>query len=501
MLYLTYSNNTIEFSENILKISTLLEELEKYRSSEEDPLYLDKCNDEIFGIFKEWFNMLENKGVVKQNDKLSIIFEPNFFKSYNIKTLIGIFNFALANQIKILCDTITFVIGLKCDVVKVNEKYFAKNDEECCKLYDFLAIMILKNMKKEHFESLSDSVKELLTFNPKEVIPYSNFEIKEEYIWSVAEDTPKHKYCIIPYNLSRDFSYVCDDMEKFPVETIVFPQQDYNNLIDLFNFRNLTYIDVPDNIKGFEDDFDFMWCRKLNFIYNDTICRIPINTNSFVIPTNITKIGNESFQDCKHLSEIVIPENVKEICYCAFNGCNLIRISIPTSVSKLGEYAFYGCQSLTNIVIPSTISKIDKYAFESCTSLSNINIPESVNEIEYSAFCYCSSLKNIVITSNVSKIGKNTFEACTQLTSVSLPSSLTSIDFSAFCNCINLTSIDLPEGLKSIDKNVFCGCTKLTNIVLPDSVTEIGDSAFTFCPLPEDIKQKILTVNNKAFDE
>ena len=100
----------------------------------------------------------------------------------------------------------------------------------------------------------------------------------------------------------------------------------------------------------------------------------------------------------------------------------------------------------------------------------------------------------------VTRIGRSAF-AEIGIMSVYIPNTVTMIDDKAFYICANLTtSIVIPDGVTKIGESAFGGCSGLTSIVIPDSVT-IGYGAFFNCDsLPYEAKQKILTINPKAFD-
>ena len=68
---------------------------------------------------------------------------------------------------------------------------------------------------------------------------------------------------------------------------------------------------------------------------------------------------------------------------------------IPNNITNISYGAFEGCNDLTNIIIPGSITIIDSNAFKNCISLTNINIPKSVKTISYDAFNGCSNLTDV----------------------------------------------------------------------------------------------------------
>lgn len=65
------------------------------------------------------------------------------------------------------------------------------------------------------------------------------------------------------------------------------------------------------------------------------------------IQDGIGIIPKQAFCNYTSLTEIIIPNSVKEICDFAFEGCTgLKRIIIPNSVKYIGPRAFGNCESL-----------------------------------------------------------------------------------------------------------------------------------------------------------
>lgn len=243
---------------------------------------------------------------------------------------------------------------------------------------------------------------------------------------------------------------------------------------------------------------------------------------------DVTKIGDNAFENCETLTDIMIPETVETIGDYAFAGCTSLgayiphasktskapaktpsrsgetTIVIPEGVTSIGDYAFKDCESLTSIIIPDSVTSIGDGAFERCTNLSDIDIPDSVTDlgvnvfngcsgitsvtipdgvtsIDDYAFAGCSNLTEVIIPESVTSIGKFAFKECSNLTSIILPANVTTIGESAFEDCENLVSINIPSGIKRIERKTFAACHALPSINFPDGVEYIGPSAFDCC--------------------
>ena len=202
----------------------------------------------------------------------------------------------------------------------------------------------------------------------------------------------------------------------------------------------------------------------------------------FVIPDNVTSIGDWAFSRCKSLQSIVIPNSVISIGVSAFRFCDSLQsIVIPNSVKSIGGGAFLACDSLQSIVIPNSVTSIEDWAFVSCKSLQSIVIPDSVKSIGNWAFNSCVSLQSIVIPNSVTSIGDWAFASCVSLQSIVIPNSVTNIGNWAFLACYPLQSIVIPNSVTSIGKMAFSRCKSLQSLIIPNSVKSIGDSAFECC--------------------
>lgn len=110
------------------------------------------------------------------------------------------------------------------------------------------------------------------------------------------------------------------------------------------------------------------------------------------------------------------------------------------SVTQIGEEAFNRCEALKNIVIPEGVKEIKHCTFYYCTSLERITIPSTVTAIDGGAFSFCKSLKSVIIPDGVIEIGSEAFYVCNSLESIIIPNSVTSfVGDMVFASCPNLT--------------------------------------------------------------
>ena len=241
---------------------------------------------------------------------------------------------------------------------------------------------------------------------------------------------------------------------------------------------NLKTIDISNSLWKI-GDYAFVDCKGLtNVVVPNSVTEIGQyalggceSLTSIFIPDSVEEIGRNAFHGCKNLTNIRVGDNNKN--YNSPNGCNAIiedRHSYPILIK--------GC---AKTVIPDFVREIGKCAFEGCEGLNKIIIPDSVAYIKARAFFGCDSLQEIVISKNVIGIGQEAFYGCKKLKNIHFPKSLSIIGDKAFYDCVNLKDIRLPEFVTLIGEEAFYGCKILNSIVIPDSVREIGKGVFGKC--------------------
>ena len=217
--------------------------------------------------------------------------------------------------------------------------------------------------------------------------------------------------------------------------------------------------------------------------------------------TKLTRIDDQ-FHKVKGLENVKLPKGVDYL-GGVFRESNLTEIDLSDCTKlKTLESTFQSCKKLEKVILPDSITSIN-YAFSNCEVLSTINLPKSLQAIGNDAFCN-TKLQTVDLSNHTDlvSIGWGAFRDCQALKEVQLPislqslsnsvfsnSSITSIDLSKlqmrdipeglFSDCRQLESVKLPKDLKTIGNSAFYGCEKLAGMIeLPATITSIGDGAF-----------------------
>ena len=414
-------------------------------------------------------------------------------------------------------------------------------DKDFCTLYSlFMLALARKELSACSFRlfigekpNITPVMNEDLSTEPTEE------ELKEAFVdeWGVKYSKDGRKLLKVPGELSGAYSVkegtriICNSAFWYclSLSEIVIPNS-VTSIGDLaFSFcSSLAEVVIPNSVVCINGNPFWYWNGKLeclspsfvyenNILFNKDKSRIISfrnqNLTSYVIPNNVTRIGDRAFSFCSSLAEVVIPNSVTRIGDSAFESCSsLAEVVIPNSVTRIGDSAFESCSSLAEVVIPNSVTRIGDSAFEGCSSLAEVIIPDSITGIGDRAFSFCSSLAEVIIPNSVTNIGKGAFQLCSSLAEVVIPNSVTRIGDYAFSSCSSLAEVVIPNSVVCINGNPFHGWNgkldclslsfvyednilfnkdksriisfrnqELTSYVIPNSVTRIGDYAFSSC--------------------
>ncbi len=89
------------------------------------------------------------------------------------------------------------------------------------------------------------------------------------------------------------------------------------------------------------------------------------------------------------------------------------KYTVAQGVERIAGNCFYKCDRLTEINIPDTVKEIGNMAFFKCYGTSLIRLPDSLKYIGNDAFSYCENMKYaIFIPESVNHIGHHAFYKC-----------------------------------------------------------------------------------------
>ncbi len=107
---------------------------------------------------------------------------------------------------------------------------------------------------------------------------------------------------------------------------------------------------------------------------------------SIKLPSKLTKLGKHGF--CNNLKEFEIPEGVTVIpLKCFYDDAKLKKVVIKgNNLKEIRYHAFAGCESLETIELPDSVTKIENNVFVVCYALKEIRLPKNLKEIGAEAF-------------------------------------------------------------------------------------------------------------------
>ena len=175
----------------------------------------------------------------------------------------------------------------------------------------------------------------------------------------------------------------------------------------------------------------------------------------------IQSLGESAFSHCKKLENITFPEKVDTIYDLCFYETAIKELYIP-DYTVLHANVFPNCKNLTYVYIPKNV-KIDLTnngilheigMFSNCTNLVKIeNLSESETIPQYFAY-NCSKLPQYTFSDKTKRICDYAFENCSSIRNIKLPNSVLTIDYEAFANCTQLTHVTLPSRIKTMSNEL-----------------------------------------------
>lgn len=202
---------------------------------------------------------------------------------------------------------------------------------------------------------------------------------------------------------------------------------------------------------------------------------------------------SNSFENCKKLKKIEIPENseLQSIGKYAFSNTSITNFFIAESINFLNKSVFIETPLLKEITISPKnkhfkyldenkeiiVSKNDSNTddfdtiFIASRSIIHAKIPRTIKFINSYAFENCNKLESIEFCedSNLQEIGIESF-SCSGIREIIIPKSVWCIKYSAFSDCSNLKQIIIEKGskLQMIPLCMLFFSRAITKLIIPE---------------------------------
>lgn len=315
-------------------------------------------------------------------------------------------------------------------------------------------------------------------------------------------------------------------------------------------------------ISNYRDLFDGQLPQAVRDIYGSALSCFYVNEAGVIteyynnsryvmVPAGIVGIGGEVFRDKYRLTEISIPDSIKNIGSRVFDRTAWLELQrkqcgqmpvmvnhiiidgagccgdvvIPDHITSIAGWAFAGNLELTGVIFLSSRTSVDDHAFRNCLNIKRIvladgteyrltglrqrtqEVPLFVERIIadcYKCFktddagilCECTgNISRMNLPGGVTAIGQSAFKDSNLLTAIHFTDEITAIDHSAFEQCKWLTQVMGVSHVERIGIKAFSGCIRLQEISSLESLNYLGERAFENCTelkeiiLPEGIEE------------
>ena len=248
------------------------------------------------------------------------------------------------------------------------------------------------------------------------------------------------------------------------------------NSCAFWNCDKITWSQVPQSVEELGDEC-FYHCAALTSVDLSKIKKMDTGVfwgtplTSVEWPAAVTEIPARTFFSCGQLTTIK-----------GISG----QLGAWDNITKIGEDAFNECKALTTIKLPNSLKTLDKQAFRSCWNLKNVEYSNQLETIGEGAFQdNLFGFEKFYFKGSVKNVGSYAF-ANGKLTCVHLKGDMTMGDY-VFQNDKSLKYVEFPatssatQPLTKVTEGMFQNCTSLPFITLPSTVTEIKANAFNGC--------------------
>ena len=277
--------------------------------------------------------------------------------------------------------------------------------------------------------------------------------------WTLQSNSPN----IITTNNNIYYVYDANIQSTSLLYPLQNPQQNISNIIQ--NIQSINFGWFLQTIANL--------CFQNATNLTSCIFNTPNISNPSLTISNLTSIGDNSFQNCYLLNNFNLANTntLNSIGNYAFQKSGLTSIIILSSVKTIGDYAFNSCP-LTNISSNNTIFTTDGYSLINTTTNTILQYTLGNTQTTYQ------------IQNNIVNIGVGAFQDAIHLISITLSKNIITIGNNSFNGCLLLNNIIIPDNVQQIQNNSFASCTLLSNFQIGIKGTHLqtmGTTIFNSC--------------------
>ncbi len=206
-------------------------------------------------------------------------------------------------------------------------------------------------------------------------------------------------------------------------------------------------------------------------------------------------VGQEAFQGCSAMTNLTLGEGVENISGWAFSNCvGLTELALPESLRNIGAKAFHGCSGLKTLAVPDGVKNVMDGAFENCVGLTDVSLGSGVRSFGVMAIPNCPFIREVKVSPENSYyrdidgvlFSKDAarliyFPRGSRTTDYTVPQGVSVIGEYAFSNCNGLLSLTLPDSVLTIESHAFDLCPELKRFVFGKGIESVGIGAFDGC--------------------
>lgn len=320
------------------------------------------------------------------------------------------------------------------------------------------------------------------------------------WIGGLTLDASEYSTLLFAYDSSTMTASVAANSSNKPTGSLVIPEKVLHDGVEysvtsiaamgFTDCTSLTSITIPSslttiNVPSMVPVHPFGGCTSLTSIIVDE------NNPTYYSYGNGLYEGSELIAGCKNTT--TIKDGTTSIRQLAFyQDTGLTSITIPSSVTYIGHQAFNDCTSLTSAVFENPVGW-EKFSYTFSPSdladpstaadkLSNMTDAWTCTGENYSyptlIFTYYWESRTASVSANYSNLPKDDTTIPSTISWDGVSFSVTEIDCNGFSGCTGLTSITIPSTVEKIGANAFSGCKGLTSITLGSTTNWLaGDTA------------------------